>query len=367
MSIWSDKRCCWIALSGIKGIGSVTFKNLLMKFGDPETIFKSSASELSTVEGIRKETVEGIVNKRFETDPCAELKKIESCGARIVTFNDPEYPASLKEIHDPPVIIYMKGAEIPRNKSFIAVVGSRNATHYGLKAAEEFGQGIARRGLGVVSGMALGIDAASHWGCIEGKGFTVAVLGTGIDIVYPGKNKKLFEKIMESGTVVTEFPVGTSPSPQNFPKRNRIISGLSRGVLVVEATRNSGSLITASIALDQGRDVFAVPGSIESFKSRGCHFLIKHGAMLVENADDIMEGLGMNYPGAVKSDTFIKKELPEMNDIEQIIYNIISSYPMHIDQIQKQGNFASGDLSGILTKMELRGIIKQLPGKMFVR
>ncbi len=354
-------------MSGIKGIGCVTFKNLLMKFGDPETIFESSTSELSAVDGIRKETAKDIVNKRFESDPGEELKKIKSCGARIVTFNDPEYPASLKEIHDPPMILYMKGAEIPRNKVFIAVVGSRNATHYGLKAAEEFGQGIARRGLGVVSGMALGIDTASHWGCIEGKGFTVAVLGTGIDIVYPGKNKKLFEKIIEDGTVVTEFPVGTSPSPSNFPKRNRIISGLSRGVLVVEATRNSGSLITASMALDQGRDVFAVPGSIESFKSRGCHFLIKHGAMLAENADDIMEGLGLNYPGVVKSDTFIKTELPEMSDNEKIIYNIVSNYPMHIDQIQKQGNIASGDLSGILTRMELRGIIKQLPGKMFVR
>ncbi len=367
MSLWPDKRCYWIALSGIKGIGNVTFKSLLLKFGDPEIIMESSRSELSSVEGMRKETVQDIVNKNFEIDPCAEIKKIESSGARIVTFNDPEYPSSLKEIHDPPMILYMKGLEFPQNKVFIAVVGSRNATHYGLKAAEEFGQGIARRSLGLVSGMALGIDAAAHWGCIAGKGFTIAVLGTGIDIIYPGKNKKLFEKIIENGLVLTEFPMGTSPSPSNFPKRNRVISGLSRGVLVVEATRNSGSLITASTALEQGRDIFAVPGSIESFKSRGCHFLIKHGAMLAENADDIMEGLGMNYPGMVKSDTYITKDLPEMNDTEKAIYNIINDYPVHIDQIQKQGNIASGDLSGALTKMELRGIIKQLPGKMFVR
>lgn len=367
MSLWSDKRCNWIALSGVKGIGNVTFKNLLLKFGDPEKILEASTSELSTVEGIRKETARDITSRNFQTDPYSELKKIESSGARIVTFNDPGYPASLREIHDPPMILYMRGADIPQNKIFIAIVGSRNATHYGLKTAEEFAQGIARRGLGIISGLALGIDAASHWGCIAGKGYTIAVLGTGIDICYPNQNKKLFNKVIESGTVISEFPMGTSPSPPNFPKRNRIISGLSRGVLVVEATKKSGSLITASMALDQGRDVFAVPGSIESFKSRGCHFLIKHGAMLAENTDDIMEGLGLNYSGKVKSDTFIKKALPSMNDTEQMIYDIIGDYPMHIDQIQKTGNISSGDLSGTLTKMELKGIIKQMPGKMFIK
>ena len=367
MSLWSDKRCYWIALSGVKGIGNITFKNLLLKFGDPETILNSPKSELSEVDGIRKDTVKDIVNKNFTADPTEELKKIESHGARVITFNDPEYPAPLKEIYDPPMLLYAKGAGIPQNSLFISIVGSRNATHYGLKAAEEFGQGIARRGLGVVSGMALGIDAASHWGCLSGKGFTIGVLGTGIDVVYPGQNKKLFDKITESGTLITEFPMGTTPSPANFPKRNRIISGLSRGVLVVEATKNSGSLITASMALEQGRDVFAVPGSIESFKSRGCHFLIKHGAILVENADDIMESIGMSYPGMIKSDTFIKKDLSGISELEKKIYDIIGDYPIHIDLIQKKGNIGSGDLSGVLTKMELKGIIKQLPGKMFVR
>ncbi|MBN2418862.1 MAG: DNA-processing protein DprA [Deltaproteobacteria bacterium] len=367
MSLWSDKRCYWIALSGVKGIGNITFKNLIMKFGDPEIIIDSPISELAEVDGIRKDTVRDIVNKNFRTDPSEELKKLESCGARVITFNDPEYPAPLKEIYDPPMLLYAKGAEIPQDKIFVAIVGSRNATHYGLKTAEEFGQGIARRGLGVVSGMAVGIDAASHWGCLSGKGSTIGVLGTGIDIVYPSQNSRLFERIIEKGTLITEFPVGTTPSPPNFPKRNRIISGLSRGVLVVEATKNSGSLITASIALEQGRDVFAVPGSIDSFKSRGCHFLIKHGAILAENADDIMESIGMSYPGMVKSDTFIKKELPEISEIEKIVYDIIGDYPMHIDQIQRKGNIGAGDLSGALTKMELKGIIKQLPGKMFVR
>jgi DNA processing protein len=367
MSLWSDKKCYWIALSAVKGIGNMTFKNLLSEFGDPEQIIMASKSELSGVNGLRKETVQDIVNQRFEIDPEAELKKAGECGARIVTFHDPEYPATLKEIHDPPMILYMKGACIPKNKSFIAVVGSRNATHYGLKVAEEFGQGLARRGLGIVSGMALGIDAESHWGCISAKGFTVAVLGNGIDVVYPSGNRKLYDKICESGTIVSEFPIGTSPSPPNFPQRNRIISGLARGVLVVEATKNSGSLITASIALEQGKDVFAVPGSIESYKSRGCHFLIKNGAMLVENADDIMESLGMNYPGVPKGDTMIKRIMPEMSEMEKTIFEIIGDYPMHIDEIQQKSNLVSGELSGTLTKLELKGMIKQLPGKLFVK
>ncbi|NLA74972.1 MAG: DNA-protecting protein DprA [Deltaproteobacteria bacterium] len=367
MSLWSDNKCYWIALSGIKGIGNVTFKNLLSKFGDPENIFRASGSELSGVNGLRKETIQDIIKLRLENDPETELKKTEACGARIVTFNDPEYPEPLKQIHDPPMILYMKGVAIPQNKSFIAVVGSRNATHYGLKAAAEFGQGLARRGLGIVSGMALGIDAESHWGCIAGKGYTVAVLGNGIDVVYPSRNRRLYDKICENGTIVSEFPVGSSPSPPNFPQRNRIISGLARGVLVVEATKNSGSLITASLALDQGKDIFAVPGSIESYKSRGCHFLIKQGAMLVENADDIMEGLGMNYPGVTKGDTFVKKVLPEMDKMEKFIFEIIGDYPMHIDEIQKRSNIVPGELSGTLTKLELKGIVKQLPGKIFVK
>lgn len=337
-----------------------------MEFGDPDEVFSARLSEISRVDGIRKEVAKNIVNKKYDIDPDAELKKVEKHGARIVTFYDSEYPAHLREIHDPPVLLYVQGKAIP-DRSFIAIVGSRNATHYGLRAAEELAQGIARRGLGIVSGMAVGIDASAHWGCLTGKGFTVAVLGSGLDIIYPAKNRKLYNEIIKYGAVISEFPMGTSPSPPHFPKRNRIISGLSRGIVVVEATKNSGSLITASLALEQGRDVFAVPGSIKSFKSRGSHFLIKQGAMLVENSDDIMEGLGFNRPGMVKTDTFLHKEHPAMSETEKKVYDILGEYPVHIDEIKRKGNFSAGDLSGILTKMELRGIVKQLPGKMFVR
>jgi len=351
----------------IPGLGNVALKNLLNKFQDPERILYAGLSELSGVEGIRKEAALAIFEKRYSADPEEELKKTESHGVRILTYSDPAYPGLLKEIHDPPMVLYIKGSDIPDNRSFIAVVGSRNATQYGLKAAEKIGQGLARRGLGVVSGMARGIDSSSHWGCLEGKGFTTAVLGTGIDIVYPSSNRKLYDQIAMKGAIISEFPMGTPPVPNNFPMRNRIISGLSRGTVIVEATKNSGSLITASLALEQGRELFAVPGSINSFKSTGCHYLIKQGAGLIENADDIIEALGMNYPCILKTDTFKEMPLFPMDEAETALYNIIGDYPIHIDQITRDGKMEPGETAGLLMKMELKGIIRQLPGKMFVR
>jgi DNA processing protein len=322
---------------------------------------------LSEVDGIRKEVALAIFQKRYSGDPVKEINKAESHGVRILTYSDPTYPRLLKEIHDPPMVLYIKGNDIPDKKTFIAVVGSRNSTQYGQKAAENIGQGLARRGLGVVSGMARGIDSSSHWGCLEGKGFTIAVLGTGIDRIYPPTNKKLYDQIALTGAIFSEFPMGAPPIPNNFPMRNRIISGLSRGTVIVEATKNSGSLITASLALEQGRELFAVPGSINSFKSIGCHYLIKQGAGLVENADDILEALGMNYPSIPKKDTFKEMPLVDMDEAETALYNIIGDYPIHIDQITRDGNMEPGETSSMLMKMELKGLIRQLPGKMFVR
>jgi DNA processing protein len=249
----------------------------------------------------------------------------------------------------------------------LAVVGSRSPTSYGLRAAENISQGLARRGIGVVSGLAAGIDAAAHWGCLAGHGFTVAVLGTGIDSVYPPSNKKLFNEIMEKGAVISEFPPGSPPEPRNFPIRNRIISGVSRGVIVVEATMKSGSLITASVALEQGREVFAVPGSIQSFKSRGCHYLIKQGARLVENSDDVLDELGMNYPFAPKTDTYKTPVYTPSDEWERKVYEIIGDYPVHIDEIARQGRLEPSVVSAALMRMELRGMVRQLPGKFFVR
>jgi DNA processing protein len=363
----SNKRLDWLALSLVPGLGSVGIKNLLAKFGTPEEIFGAKLHDLMAVEGIRRELASRIVKRDFSLDPSHVARKLEKLEVRVVTYEDPLYPAPLREIHDPPMVLYLKGQDIPSNITFVAIVGSRNPTPYGVKAAEKIAQGLARRGLGVVSGMARGIDSAAQWGCIEGKGFTVAVLGTGIDIIYPGSNKKLFEKIAGNGAAITEFPLGAPPEPKHFPIRNRIISGLSKGIVVVEATKKSGSLITAALALEQGREVFAVPGSIDSFKSAGCHHLIKQGARLIENADDILDELGLNYDFAPKTDTFKEYPLPFMEDSERLIYEIIGDYPLHIDEIAREGNLEPGAVSSTLMKMELKGLVRQLPGKLFVR
>jgi len=357
----------WLALHLVPGLGNILFKNLLDKFVEPEHVFRADFADLMELEGMRKDVALKIIGKEFAADPSEILKRLEKIDARLITYYDTEYPPSLKEIYDPPMVLYVKGRRIPGNITYVAVVGSRSPTPYGLGAAEKIAQGLARRGLGVVSGMARGIDSAAHWGCLNGRGFTLAVLGTGIDIVYPLSNKKLFYKIMESGAVISEFPLQTPPEPQNFPIRNRLISGLGRGVVVVEATKKSGSLITASLALEQGREVFAVPGSINSYKSTGCHFLIKQGARLVETADDILEDLGLNFPYTSKTDTFKDPPLPPLEKHEEIVCSLISDYPVHIDQISRESKLEPKEVSSILMRLELKGIVRQLPGKMFVR
>jgi DNA processing protein len=365
--LWHDKRCYWVALHLIPGLGNIVFKNLIEKFESPEGVFQAGTSDLIRVDGVRKEIALKIFKKAYTADPLDVLKQLDQQNARILLYSDPDYPSMLKQIHDPPMVLYVKGEAFTRPLNHVAIVGSRNATPYGLKAAEKIGQGLGRRGISVVSGMARGIDSAAHRGCLRGRGLTVAVLGTGIDVIYPKSNRELFDQIARQGAVITEFPLGTPPEPKNFPIRNRIISGLSKGVVVVEATKKSGSLITASFALEQGREVFAVPGSINSFKSTGCHFLIKQGAALVENSDDILDHLGFNYPHAPKRDTFKETPPPPLEGDEEAIYGLIGDYPTHIDQIARESKMEPAVVSSILMRMELKGIINQLPGKMFVR
>ena len=364
---WSDSLCWWIALHLIPGLGNVAGKKLLERFGTPQGIFDAKRSELMAVEGVRKGVAGKIANQEWESDPEKVFEIVKKNGSRPIPFGGPAYPTSLKEIHDPPFLLYVKGQDIPAGLTMIGVVGTRNPTPYGSRVARDLSQGLARRGAGVVSGMARGIDSAAHWGCLEGLGFTVAVIGTGIDVVYPASNRKLSERIARKGAIVSEFPPGTPPEPKNFPIRNRIISGMSRAVLVVEANKKSGSLITAASALNQGRDVFAVPGSVNSFKSRGCHFLIKQGAALVENADDIMDQLGLNYPHAPKKDLLTNSTPGPAEELEKRIYDLLSDYPLHIDHIARLGDLDPAEVSSALMKMELKGMVRQLPGKMFIR
>ena len=365
----SEEIFSWVGLYLVPGLGNTSFKLLLETFGSAGAVFKAGFSELVKVSGVREPIARKIVNREFSSDPEKEIRRAEACNARIIRYSDPAYPRQLREIHAPPMLLYVKGRDLPIHQTFVGIVGSRNATHYGLKVSEKLGFGLARRGAGVVSGLAKGIDSAAHKGCLRARGLTVAVIGTGIDRVYPSPNKKLSEEIAEKGTIVSEFPMGSPPEPRNFPIRNRIISGLSRGVAVVEATRNSGSLITASLALEQGREVFAVPGSIDSFKSMGSHFLIKQGAALIENADDILEGLGFSRRPVQQDCMFDDTNDSELqlSDVERKIYRVLGDYPMHIDEIVRQGGMDAGEVSGALMELELKGLARQLMGKMFVR
>ncbi|MCF8145491.1 MAG: DNA-processing protein DprA [Deltaproteobacteria bacterium] len=369
MSTSQENRLAWLALYMIPGLGNAVIKRLIETYGDPETVFQADTPDLMRIEGMRRDIAAKIKHRALDTKAEGEIRKAEEVNARILVYSDPSYPVFLREIYNPPMVLYIRGKEIPLQKTLISVVGSRNPTHYGRKAAEKIASGLALRGAGVVSGLAKGIDAAAHNGCLMGKGFTIGVLGTGIDVVYPESNRALFERIEENGAIVSEFPIGTPPEPRNFPIRNRIISGLSRGTVVVEATRNSGSLITASSALEQGREVFAVPGSIDSFKSTGSHFLIKQGAKLIENADDILAEFG--FLGRSDAEKPVPKNpdgtLREMTEFEKKIYEIIGDYPVHMDDIVRMGNMDAGKVAGILMKMELEGIVRQLPGRMFVR
>lgn len=353
----------------IPGLGNGAFRRLIDVFGSPRAVFEVGHSELVKVGRVREDIARRIALRQFSSDPEIEIKRAEKLDVRIIPFCDPSYPLLLKEIHSPPMILYVRGEKISKHQTYIAVVGSRNSTHYGLQAAENIGFGLARRGVGVVSGMAKGIDSAAHKGCLMGKGSTVAVIGTGIDLVYPPSNRILSERIAQRGTIVSEFPLGSPPEPKNFPIRNRVISGLCRGVVVVEATKKSGSLITASQALDQGREVFAVPGSIDSFKSTGAHLLIKQGAKLVENADDILDEIGITHCSKNENKLFSEmlEILPDLSEPEKKIYEILGNYPLHIDDIVRQGEMGVGEVSSLLMGLELKGLIRQLLGKRFVR
>ena len=359
----------WLALNRIPGVGQVIFKRLLDRFGSPESAFRAKREELLEIESMRKGSVQAIL--RFKQDPGIEkeLDLLASLGIGILTLTDPFYPPMLAHIPDPPPILYYRGRPSQADARSIAIVGSRLSSPYGIKITERLAWSLAKNPLTVVSGMARGIDSAAHRGALMAQGRTVAVLGSGLDVVYPSENKPLYEEIVETGMVCSEYPPGTLPERQHFPARNRLISGISLGAVIVEATQHSGSLITARLALDQGREVFAVPGSVESFKSSGTHRLIKQGAKLVEHAGDILEEFpflssegGLSQTGGVE----ISPE-PVLPSAQKKIWDALSQDPLHVDQISRETQLSTGPLLSLLLEMELRGIIKQLPGKFFIK
>jgi DNA processing protein len=354
----------WLGLKTIPGVGNRLFLHLIQHFGGPEKVFSASRGELLQVEGVNDRLVSFIQGHKIPREVQEDLALAQKNGVRIITFSDTDYPTLLRHIHDPPPVLYVYGRLYPDSLN-MAIVGSRNATSYGRTVTERLGDGLARRGFTVVSGMARGIDAAAHIGALAAGGKTIAVMGCGLGTVYPAENKSLFYRIAESGAVISEFPFLTPPEAHNFPVRNRIISGLALGTVIVEATHKSGSLITARLAAEQGREVFAVPGSITSFKSMGTHRLIKQGAKLVEHVDDIVEELNIARP--IPSISTKEEPTISLTPEEKKIINELSPYPVHIDKLVRHLSLSAAQVSSLLLQLELKGLVMQSPGKLFAR
>ena len=384
----------WIALKAVEEVGCVGFRTLLQAFSSPREVFSASAQTLKIIPGIGAKTADHI--RSFSAWKMAEEEVVRAgkLGVAIVTSDDPLYPKNLLNIYDYPPFLYVKGTLCPEDVP-VAVVGSRLASPYGRYTTERISRELALKGIVVVSGLARGIDAAAHRGALAGKGRTIAVLGSGLDVIYPPENEKLAEAIAANGALLTEFPFGTPPNSPNFPARNRIISGISLGVVVVEAGEKSGSLITARLAAEQGRSVFAVPGAIESAGSRGTHRLIRQGAKLIENVEDILEeilpqaGLAPAFsgnpalfpmpdghppapetpddfqpaPGKADAAAVSLSGLPEP---ERKLLNLITETPAGIDALIAASGLSPQEVQSGLLILELRGLIRQLPGKQFI-
>ncbi len=356
----------WIALNFIPDVGPVLAGRLLSAFGSPENIFHASVHELKQIEDVGESRARNIAGFRQWDHVSREIERAEKNKIRLLTRDDKAYPETLRRIHGAPVVLYIKGELKDDDKYAIAMVGSRNSTIYGLQMAEKISQRLAQSGLTVVSGMARGIDSASHKSVLKAGGRTVAVLGSGIDVPYPPENKSLIGEIASSGAVVSEFPFGTLPNRENFPMRNRIISGLSLGVIVVEAALDSGSLITVAYALEQGREVFAVPGNVTSINSKGTNDLIKKGAKLVESAEEVLNEIGPQIKGLLREEiTEAKKPQPAMSDEEKAVFDYLGNEPKHIDAIIREINLPTNKALSILLSLELKGAVRQTQGKHF--
>lgn len=352
----------WLALSLTRGLGGESARRLLKEFGSPDAVFAASTSSLKSVV---KADVAAEISKGIADDAVAPgLAWLEDGNNHIVTLADSDYPQALLNIPDPPLLLYVKGRLDLLNRPALAVVGSRSATPQGINNAEAFAKSLSDAGLCIISGLAHGIDAAAHRGALRGQGCSIAVVGTGLDKVYPAANRDLAHALAQQGALVSEFPLGTPPLAGNFPRRNRLISGMSLGCLVVEASLQSGSLITARLALEQGRDVFAIPGSIHAPQSKGCHALLKQGAKLVEAAQDILEELsGLLVSSAPAADSKgSNSEGQHAALLEHLGFD-----PVDVDTISGRSGLTVSQLSAMLLTLELDGRICVLPGGLYQR
>lgn len=357
-----------IALQIIPGLGRITHKRLLKTFGTASDVWKSS-SELVKLnwlaEKVRTSICAGADMRRVE----AVLKKMDAISGWIMAWGDDDYPSRLADIYDPPYVLYGMGRRDVLSMDAISIVGSRKATAYGRQVARHLAAEMVRKDMAVVSGLAIGVDSEAHYATVAAGGVTVAVKGCGLDIPYPRSNLKLAASIAGKGAIITEFPPGTEPEPRNFPIRNRIISGLSLGVIVVEAAERSGSLITASMAADQGREVMAVPGNMFSSNSRGTHWLLKQGANIVTSAEDVLECVNRccdsNHVRDLHEEGDISNCTRKFSDEERGVLRVLSGSPLHIDDIVSLSNMSIADVSELLLNLELDDVVRAMPGQMY--
>lgn len=354
----------WLAFSLVTGIGPRRILKLLEHFGSLETAWQANPQELRRA-GLEDALVTKLVEQRRNLDLTVELRRVEKVDAWLLTLMDERYPALLRALDDAPPVLYVRGSITPADSLALAVVGTRKASKYGHDAAAELSREAARHGVTIVSGLAHGIDAAAHQGAIDGGGRTLAVMGTGIDICYPQNHRELAYRIIANGAVISEFPIGTRPLAANFPRRNRVVSGLTLGVLVVEAPEGSGALITASLAAEQGREVFAVPGNIFNPTSRGTNHLIQDGAKLVQGIEDILSEIDIAYENVQTKVS--AEEIAPSSDTEAYILQHLNADPIHIDEIARLSGLPIADVSSTLTILELKGLAQSVGPMQYSR
>jgi len=365
-----DNREALVALNMIEHVGPVRVRQLLEYFGDAQAVLRATKQQLLQVHGIGEETAEAIATWEKTVDLAGELRRVHEFGCQIITQADPEYPELLRQIYDPPIVLYVKGKLTTQDKNSVAIVGTREATHYGIETARRLAYQLAYVGVTVVSGGARGIDTAAHQGALAAKGRTIAVLGTGINIVVPAENKELFDRIAANGALITQFPFNRNADKQSFAIRNRIVAGMTLGTVVVEAALHSGALITANFATEYGRQVFAVPGRIDSPRSKGCHDLIKKGAKLCEGLEDILTEFEYLFPPSNRPPTAADPgALPAitLSENEQKVYDALGDEELSIEDVIRRSGLPSSAVSVALLSLEMKRIVKQLPGKVFVR
>jgi len=351
----------WVGFNIVHGIGPMKFRALLNHFGDLEEAWHADARELTSA-GLDRRALKNLMTTRSTVSLDGEMEKIERQRAKVLTWNDPTYPTRLLNIYDPPPVLYVKGEILDEDQWAVAVVGTRGATIYGKEATRQIAGGLARNGLTIVSGLARGIDSEAHRAALDAGGRTIAVLGSGVDVIYPAESRKLAQAVVERGALVSEYALGTRPEAGNFPPRNRIISGLSLGVVITEAGERSGALITADFALEQGREVFAVPGNIFRKKSMGVNKLIQQGAKPILSVEDILEELNLTM---VSQQAEVRAVVPE-NETEAALLEYITADPVHVDEIGQKSGLPIAQVSSTLALMELKGMVRQVGGMNYV-